>query len=164
VAPALVHKSDAGGVVLGLATAAAVAAAATAMTARIALPLHGIWVERMAPAGGVDLVVGARRDPAFGPVVLIGAGGIFVEVLDDVAIALAPVAPAHVEGLLTTLRAAPLLAGARGGPAVDTGAVAAVAATLGDVLASHPDLAELEINPLRATAAGALALDARMVF
>jgi acyl-CoA synthetase (NDP forming) len=125
--------------------------------------LDGIWVERMVPAGGVDVVVGARRDPRFGPVVLIGVGGIFVEALDDVAIALAPADPGHVERLLRTLRAWPLLAGARGAAPVDAGAIAGAATIVGDLLLRHPELAELEVNPLRATAAGVVALDAMMV-
>ena len=89
VSPDLLHKTDAGGVMLGVDPADAAAAAAT-MRVRVGMPLDGVFVERMAASGGVDLVVGARRDPTFGPVVLIGVGGIFVETLDDVVITLAP--------------------------------------------------------------------------
>ena len=162
VSPDLLHKTDAGGVVLGVDPADAAAAAAT-MRVRVGMPLDGVFVERMAAAGGVDLVVGARRDPTFGPVVLIGVGGIFVETLDDVIITLAPADPAHVEALLRTLRAWPLLAGARGARPVDVAAVARVACAIGDVLVGRPDLDEIEVNPLRATADGAIALDARIV-
>ena len=133
VSPDLLHKTDAGGVMLGVDPADAAAAAAT-MRVRVGMPLDGVFVERMAAAGGVDLVVGARRDPTFGPVVLIGVGGIFVETLDDVIITLAPADPAHVEALLRTLRAWPLLAGARGARPVDVAAVARVACAIGDVL------------------------------
>ena len=87
------------------------------MRARVGMALDGVFVERMAESGGVDLVVGARRDPTFGPVVLVGVGGIFVETLDDVIVTLAPADPAHVAALLRTLRAWPLLAGARGAAA-----------------------------------------------
>ena len=125
--------------------------------------LDGIWVERMADPAGVDLVVGAKRDPGFGPVVLIGVGGVFVEILDDVVLAPVPTDPAHLAALMRTLRAFPLLAGARGQEPVDCDAVAAIAVRLGDLLVAHPEIAEVEINPLRATAAGALALDARIV-
>jgi acyl-CoA synthetase (NDP forming) len=162
VSPDLLHKTDAGGVVLGIDPAAAAAAAAT-MRARVGIPLDGIFVERMAPAEGVDLVVGARRDPTFGPVVLVGVGGIFVETLDDVVLTLAPADPAHVEALLRSLRAWPLLAGARGAPPVDVAAAARAACVIGDVLHGRPDLAEIEVNPLRATAAGVFFLDARIV-
>ncbi len=162
VAAALLHKSDAGGVALGVEPAAA-AATAAAMRARVGLPLDGIFVERMAAAGGVDLVVGARRDPTFGPVILVGVGGIFVEVLDDVAMALAPAGEQHVAALLRTLRAWPLLAGARGAAPVDVATAARVACALGDILVGRPDLDEVEVNPLRVDEAGAVALDARVV-
>jgi acetyltransferase len=108
-------------------------------------------------------VVGARRDPTFGPVILIGVGGIFVETLDDVILTLAPADPGHVEALLETLRAWPLLAGVRGAQPVDAAAVAQVACAIGDVLLGRPDLDEIEVNPLRATAGGVIALDARIV-
>jgi acyl-CoA synthetase (NDP forming) len=168
VSAALLHKTDAGGVVLGLATPRAAAAAASELRARVRaarpdLELDGIWVERMEPPAGVDLVLGARRDPAFGPVVLVGVGGIFVEVLDDVVIALAPADPARLAGLLRGLRAWPLLAGARGGEPVDVAAVARAAAALGDVLAADDAIAEVEVNPARARADGLVALDARVV-
>ncbi len=95
--------------------------------------------------------------------ILIGVGGIFVETLDDVILTLAPADPAHVEALLRTLRAWPLLAGARGARPVDAAAVARVACAIGDVLLGRPDLDEIEVNPLRATADGVIALDARIV-
>lgn len=163
----LLHKTDAGGVVLGVATPEVAAEEFTAMRhaveAASGIAPDGIWVERMAEPGGVDLVVGARRDPAFGPVILVGVGGVFVEVLDDVVLAPAPTDFRHLAGLLRGLRAWPLLAGARGQAPVDCEDVARIACRLGDFLAAHPEVAEVEINPLRATAAGAIALDARIV-
>ncbi|MGA0121574.1 MAG: acetate--CoA ligase family protein [Gaiellales bacterium] len=167
VAADLLHKTDAGGVVLGVGDPVSAAEAQVAMTQQVeaasGLALDGIWVERMAEPGGVDLVVGARRDPAFGPVVLIGVGGVFVEVLDDVVLAPAPTDSRHLAGLLRRLRAWPLLAGARGQDPVDGEAVAEIACRLADFLIAHPEVDEVEINPLRATAAGAMALDARIV-
>jgi acyl-CoA synthetase (NDP forming) len=167
VAADLLHKTDAGGVVLGVQTPEAAAETHAAMMRDVAaaagVGLDGIWIERMAAAGGVDLVVGARRDPTFGPVVLVGVGGVFVEVLDDVVLAPAPTEAGHLAALMRTLRAFPLLAGARGQAPVDCLAVARVAVRLGDLLVAHPEIAEVEINPLRATAEGATALDARIV-
>jgi acyl-CoA synthetase (NDP forming) len=167
VAADLLHKTDAGGVVLGVADGAAAAEAFTAMRERVesatGIALDGVWVERMAEPDGVDLVVGARRDPAFGPVVLIGVGGVFVEVLDDVVLAPAPTDSRHLAELMRGLRAWPLLAGARGRDPVDCAAVARIACRLADFLAAHPEVAEVEVNPLRATALGATALDARIV-
>ena len=168
IAPSLIHKTDAGGVVVGIDGRTDAMAAAAEMIERVsaALPgveLEGIWVERMAASDGVDLVVGARRDPTFGVIVLLGVGGIFVEVLDDVVLAPAPVAREHLAHLATGLRAAPLLAGVRGAAAVDIASAAGVAAGLGDLLIAHPEIAEIEINPLRVRPDGALALDARVI-
>ena len=167
VAADLLHKTDAGGVVLGVDTPEAAALTFDAMMrdveAASGIALDGVWVERMADAGGVDLVVGARRDPSFGPVVLIGVGGVFVEVLDDVVLAPVPTERDHLVELIRTLRAFPLLDGARGQDSVDLRAVADTAIRLGDLLAAHPEVAEVEINPLRADGAGAVALDARIV-
>lgn len=167
VAAELLHKTDAGGVVLGVTAPAIAAETFDAMMHRVTeasgVVLNGIWIERMADAGGVDLVVGAKRDAAFGPVILVGVGGVFVEILDDVVLAPAPTDPRHLSGLIRTLRAFPLLAGARGQEPVDVDEVARIACRLGDLLVAHPEIAEVEINPLRATAGGAVALDARIV-
>ncbi|MGI9117401.1 MAG: acetate--CoA ligase family protein [Gaiellales bacterium] len=167
VAAELLHKTDAGGVVLGVSTPEVAAETFDAMLHRVTeasgIALDGIWVERMAEPGGVDLVLGAKRDPAFGPVLLVGVGGVFVEILDDVVLAPAPTDPVHLAGLIRTLRAFPLLAGARGQEPVALDAVARIACRLGDLLIAHPEIGEVEINPLRATGSGAIALDARIV-
>ena len=158
----LLHKSDAGGVVLALRDEGALARAVADLQARLRPP--ALSVERMAPVGdGVELLVGARWDRRFGPVVLVGLGGLYTEILRDVAVALAPVDAAAAERLLLSLRAAPLLRGARGGPPVDTAAAAEAIECLSRVAASHPEIAEIEVNPLLVTADGALGLDARIV-
>lgn len=158
----LLHKSDAGGVALGLAGPDAVRAAVLDMSARLDPP--GFCVERMAtPAHGVELIAGVRTDPRFGPVAMVGLGGVFTEVLRDVAFALAPVTETTAERLLTGLRAAAVLRGARGRPAVDIRAASRVVAALSALAAAHPEIAEIEVNPLLATPDGALALDARLV-
>jgi acyl-CoA synthetase (NDP forming) len=158
----LLHKSDAGGVVLGLRDEGALARAVADLQARLRPP--ALSIERMAPVGdGVELLVGARWDGRFGPVVLVGLGGLYTEILRDVAVALAPVDAAAAERLLLSLRAAPLLRGARGGPPVDTAAAAQAIECLSRVAASHPEIAEIEVNPLLVTADGALGLDARIV-
>ena len=150
----LLHKSDAGGVALGLADDAAVAAAAADMHARLAP--EGYSVETLVDAaGGVELIVGARRDPRFGPLVLVGLGGVYAELLRDVRLALAPAGADELEALLLSLRGAGVLTGARGRPAVDVRAAAEAAAALSRVAAAHPEIAEIEINPLLVTPAGA---------
>ncbi|MDP9400836.1 MAG: acetate--CoA ligase family protein, partial [Actinomycetota bacterium] len=157
----LLHKSDAGGVVLGLADPGALARAFADLQERLAPT--ALSVERQAPAEGVELLVGTRWDARFGPVALVGLGGVYTEVLRDVAVALAPVEADEARRLLLSLRAAPLLRGARGRAAVDLGAAAEAVAALSRMAAAHPELAELEVNPLRVTPRGALGLDARAV-
>jgi acetate---CoA ligase (ADP-forming) len=112
---------------------------------------------------GVELLVGARWDARFGPVALVGLGGVFTEVLRDAVVALAPVDEATARELLLSLRAAPLLQGARGRPAMDLDAAAAAVAALSRVAAAHPEIAEIEVNPLLALPEGAVGLDARVV-
>ena len=149
----VLHKSDIGGVHLGVATPDQLDAALDAIGATRYL------VERMAPPG-VDLVVGARRDPVFGPIVLVGLGGTAAEALDDVAIRLAPLTPATAAEMPAELAGRALLAGWRGGPVLDTIELGEVVAALGDLLAANPELDEVEVNPLRVTRAGLVALDA----
>jgi acyl-CoA synthetase (NDP forming) len=140
------HKSRAGGVVLGVGGADELAAAWDG---------HGS-VERMAPGGGgVELIVGVRRDPRFGPLLLVGLGGVHAELLRDVAVALAPVEPDEAERLLRSLRGAAMLDG------LDVAAAARAASALSRL--SAPWLAELEVNPLLVTRDGAVGLDARLV-
>jgi acyl-CoA synthetase (NDP forming) len=156
------HKSDAGGVAVGLRDAGELAETLARMEAALAPPRYS--VEAMAPlAQGLELIVGAKRDPRFGPILLVGAGGLYAEIVKDVAVALAPVTEAGAEALLRSLRVAPLLDGARGKPAVDVGATAAAAAALSRVAAEHPEILEIEINPLLALPDGVLGLDARIV-
>jgi acetate---CoA ligase (ADP-forming) len=158
----LLHKSDAGGVILGLRDEAALRAAVADVAAR--LDPRALSVEQMAPLGdGVEVLVGARRDPRFGPVALAGLGGVYAEALDDVAVALAPVGEAQAERMLLSLRGAALLRGARGRPPVDVAAAARALAALSRVAAEHPEIAEVEVNPLLALPDGALGLDARIV-
>jgi acetate---CoA ligase (ADP-forming) len=156
------HKSDAGGVAVGLRSSEELSEAFTRMAGSLAPPSFS--VEAMAPlAQGLEVIVGAKRDPRFGPVLLVGAGGLYAEIVKDVAVALAPVTEAGAEALLRSLRVAPLLDGARGRPPVDVGATARAAAALSRVAAEHPEVAEIEINPLLALPEGALGLDARIV-
>ena len=116
----------------------------------------------MAPPG-VELIVGGRRDPIVGPVVLVGLGGILAEVLDDVAVLLAPVGPDEVARRLAGLRGAALLRGVRGRPGVDVDALAALVSRVGAILADDPDLLEVDLNPVVASPAGAIAVDALVV-
>jgi acyl-CoA synthetase (NDP forming) len=157
----LLHKSDAGGVALGLQDRASVERSLSQMAT---LSPAGYSVERMAPVGdGVEMIIGAKRDRRFGPIALIGIGGVYAEIVADVAVALAPVDEGNAERLILSLRAAPLLTGARGRAPLDVGAAARATELLSHVAAEHPEIAELEINPLLVMSTGAVALDARIV-
>ncbi|MEV6791146.1 acetate--CoA ligase family protein [Streptomyces sp. NPDC051320] len=158
----LLHKSDSGGVALGLVGERAVRDAVTDMAVRLDSP--GFCVEAMADlSDGVELIVGVRRDPRFGPVAMVGLGGVTTEVLRDVSFALAPLEPVQALEMLSGLRTAALLRGVRGRPAVDLDALAHAVAAITEVASAHPDIAELEVNPLLATPGGAQGLDARIV-
>jgi acetyltransferase len=152
----IAHKSDVGGVFLGVRDPAGLDRALDALEAA---GHHRFLVEAMAPPG-VDLLAGASRDPVFGPVVLLGLGGVVAEALADVAVALAPLSAAQAAGLADQLAGRALLDGFRGGPVADRAALGTVLARLGGLLAAHPDISEVEINPLRITADGLVALDA----
>src|SRR5258708_5614607 len=157
-AAALAHKTEAGGVLLGLADAAAVRAAWATLQANIGraqpgLTLDGVLVEKMAPKG-VELVVGAKRDPAWGPVVLVGLGGVMVEALGDVRLLPPDLPEPAIADEILKLRAAKLLHGFRGAPPVDVQAVAHVAALVGRLMLTMPEIMEIDINPLFAHAEG----------
>jgi acyl-CoA synthetase (NDP forming) len=155
------HKSDVGGVVLRIENAADLQRRFSELSDR--LGPGAFSVEAMVDASdGVELIVGVRRDPRFGPVLLVGLGGILTEVLDDHALALAPATESTIHARLGELRAARVFEGVRGRPPVNLDAVARTAARLSEVAAAHPELAELEINPLLALPDSAIALDARM--
>ncbi len=158
----LLHKSDAGGVVVGLADRAALLAAHARLVEQLAPPAFS--VEEMADLGsGLELIVGGRWDPRFGPTVLVGMGGTATEVLGDVQVALGPVDEHEAARMLRRLRTAALLDEHRGRPALDVPAAARAVAAVSRFAAAHPDIAELEINPLLVTPSGAVALDARIV-
>ncbi|HET9102619.1 MAG TPA: acetate--CoA ligase family protein [Solirubrobacteraceae bacterium] len=156
------HKSDAGGVALGLADAGALTAALEAMTHRLGAKTFSVEAQADT-AAGVELLIGSRRDHRFGPLALVALGGVHAEILDDTAVALAPVDVAEAEAMIGRLRAAPLLTGARGRPCLDRAAAAHALAALSRVAAAHPEIAELEINPLLVAPEGVLGLDARIV-
>lgn len=162
----LVHKSDIGGVRLALRDGAALADAWDAVVAALADHGHafeGCAVAEMV-AGVAELIVGARRDPAFGPLVVIGFGGTLVEIVEDVAVALAPITAGEALTMLRRLKLWPLLDGARGRPAADVEAAACAAADISRLAAAMGDrLVELDVNPLIVgpEGHGAIAVDGR---
>jgi acetate---CoA ligase (ADP-forming) len=157
--PGLLHKSEVGGVHLDVATPSRLDQALAALPDSAT---GEVLVEAMATPG-VDLVVGARRDPVFGPVVLVGVGGTATEVYADVAIAGVPSSSARLAGLLDALAGRALTEGFRGAPAVDRDELADVLGRVAALLLAHPEVETVELNPLRATADGLVALDAVLV-
>lgn len=147
----LAHKSDIDGVRLGLTDDAAVRDAFAAMAAlptRLDLPFEGVLVQEQI-TGGIEVILGARVDPAFGPIVLFGAGGVLAELLDDVAIRLAPVTPDEARAMIAQTRIARLLSGLRGRAPGDTEALALAIAALSERIADpRTGATEIEINPL----------------
>jgi acyl-CoA synthetase (NDP forming) len=164
----IVHKSDAGGVVLGLADGAAVrrghAAMLEAVSARApGARIDGMLVSRQVSGAGAELIVGAVRDATFGPTVMLGAGGVFAEVLQDVSFRLAPLSHDEALDMLQELRAFATLTGYRDVPPLDVGALAEVAVRLGDLMIEHQEVAEIDLNPVLAFPRGCVAVDARIL-
>jgi acetyltransferase len=166
--PDIAHKSDVGGVALDLEDEAAVRAAAEQMLTTLARTapqarIDGFSVQRMASMPGAhELIAGLVDDETFGPVVLFGQGGTAVEVVDDKAVALPPLNRLLVDDLMSRTRIIKLLMGYRDRPRADLDAIARVLMRLGELAADIPEIVELDINPLRASAEGVLALDARV--
>lgn len=155
----LMHKSDAGGVRVGLLDRGAVRDAAAELFSLV----RGARVLIQRQAVGTEVIVGGVRDPQFGPAVLVGLGGVLVEAIDDVVLGLAPLRHEDARGLLRGLRGYGVLAGARGVQPVDLDALSAVICAVGDLLAAVPEIAELDLNPVLATASGCVAVDWRIL-
>jgi acyl-CoA synthetase (NDP forming) len=169
VSPDILHKSDAGGVALGVEGVEGVRRAMEAMAGRASAcgaNVDGFVVEEMQPPG-VELVIGATRDPQFGPMLMVGLGGIFVELLRDVAFRLCPVTEGDARAMLGELRGAGLLDGVRGSRRVDREALVELLVRIGGreglVMQLADDIAELDINPLIASGSDIVAVDARVI-
>jgi acetyltransferase len=159
------HKSDVGGVVLSLSDPTAVQRAARTILERAAAErpdatLDGVLVQAMAPAGK-ELLLGGRRDSQFGPLVMVGWGGIYVEILADTSARLAPVSPDEARTMLSELRLGPLLHGIRGEAPVDVSSLATTISRFSRLLVDVPELEEIEVNPLVVGPGCVLAVDAR---
>jgi acetate---CoA ligase (ADP-forming) len=165
----ILHKTEVGGVALDLRDRDAVEAAAEALSTRAAAQasarIDGFLVQEM--VAGIEAIVGARSDPLYGPLLLVGAGGVLVELVEDAALRLLPVAAEEVGAMIDGLKLARRLAGFRGGAAADRAALEAAALALGRFFLHHrARIKEIEINPLivRAHKAGAIAVDVRVLW
>jgi acetyl coenzyme A synthetase (ADP forming)-like protein len=165
VAAGVLHKSDVGGVRLGLRGPDEVRAAAEAMAdsvrAAIGQPPTAFLIQRMAPTG-VEMLVGMVNDPLFGPTIACGAGGILVELLKDVSVRLSPLSRADAASMVRELRSFPLLDGYRGGPRRAVGALEDLLVRVSALADDHPEVVELDCNPVIVTDSGAVVVDARV--
>ena len=167
VSPNVTHKSDVGGVRLGLASSAEVKAAFDEIVSAVkaAQPdarIEGVAVQKMAPAG-TEVIVGMSKDPQFGPVMMFGLGGIFVEVLKDVAFRIVPLEPKDASQMIREIKGFPVLEGVRGQPPADLAALEKLILKLSEFVEAHPEIEELDLNPVFAYRDGAIAVDARIV-
>ena len=167
VSPEIVHKTDVGGVKIGVEGTADVQAAfdeivANARKAVPAATIHGVLVQEMV-AGGRETIAGVTRDPSFGPLVMFGLGGIFVEVLRDVIFRVAPINRRDAADMIAGLRGAKLLDALRGAPPADRRAIEDVLLRLSLLAEDFPEIAELDVNPLLAFPDRAVAVDGRVL-
>ena len=169
MSPDILHKSDAGGVKINLHSAAEVKAAIEGMLNAPKIKgvrIEGFLIEEMAPAGH-ELVIGGLRDPQFGPLVMVGLGGIFVEILKDVSFRLCPIARIDAEEMIAELKGAAILKGARGTKPASMEAIIDVLLKVGGengLLMQHAaDISEADINPLIVSDTAAVAVDARFI-
>ena len=167
VSSEIAHKSDVGGVALDLADGDAVREAYDAMQASVksAAPkatIDGISVQQMAPSG-TEVIVGITTDPQFGPVMMFGLGGIFVEVLKDVAFRIVPLEERDASQIVREIRSFPVLEGVRGQAGADLDALEKLLLQVSAFAWEHREVAELDLNPVIARPDGVLAVDARVV-
>ena len=167
VSPEIAHKSDIGGVVLNVGDADAVRATFDQINAAVtsAAPdaeIDGIAVQAMVPQG-IEVIVGATTDPQFGPVMMFGLGGVFVEVMKDVAFRIVPLEERDAAQLVREIKGFPLLEGARGTEPADLDALQSLILKVSEAVEANPEIAELDLNPVFAYPDGAMAVDAHIV-
>ena len=167
VSDTITHKSDVGGVELGIADEASLRQAWDAIHERVAAAapgssLEGLSVQPMAEAG-TEVILGLTQDQQFGPVLMFGLGGVFVEVLKDVAFRIVPLEPRDAAEMVREIQGFPILEGVRGGGAADLSALEGMLLSLSAFAEAHPQVAELDLNPVFARPDGAVAVDARIL-
>ncbi len=164
VAPGVLHKTDAGGVRLGLKGSSAVERAAEAMADAFESaghPVDGFLVQPMVP-DGVEMIVGVVQDQSFGPVLACGAGGTATELLKDVSVRITPITPSDASRMVRSLKTYPMLDGYRGAPKADVAALEDVLVRVSALVEAHAQIAEMDLNPLVVHEHGAVAVDARI--
>lgn len=167
VSPDIIHKSDVGGVKLGLANASQVTSAYREMLSSIKqkMPqakIEGVAIQKMAKPG-VEIIIGMSKDAQFGPVIMFGLGGIMVEVLKDVSFRIVPLTPRDAKEMIKEIKGYSLLEGYRGQDPVDIAALEKLILQVSDFIEKNPQIEELDLNPLIANKEGIIAVDARII-
>lgn len=165
--PQVVHKSDAGGVKLGITSQSGVVRAYREIMASVAgrhpeAHIEGVSVQKMAPAG-TEVIMGMSKDPQFGPVLMFGLGGIWVELLKDVSFRIVPILPRDAREMIREIKGFPLLDGYRGTPPAHLPTLEDMLLKLSDFVEANPEIGELDLNPVFAYPDGALVADARII-
>ncbi|MFC1873556.1 acetate--CoA ligase family protein [Chloroflexota bacterium] len=165
--PDIIHKSDAGGVKLGLNSATQVGNAYSHIMASTKLlspgfELQGVSVQRMAPPG-VEVIIGMSKDAQFGPVIMFGLGGVLVELLGDVAFRISPLTEEDAAEMIREIKGFPLLQGFRGREVVDVSALEKLIVKVSEFVDQNPEIKELDLNPVFAYKVGAVAVDVRII-
>ena len=166
VSPDVVHKSDAGGVVIGLEDAEGVRGAYQGILNAVQNAVQGARIEgvlvcKLAPPA-LEVIVGALHDVTFGPTVMFGLGGVFTEVLDDVAFRVAPLARRDAKEMIREIKGHGVVAGARGQPGADVSALADLLLAVSQMVTDRPEIRELDLNPVRVFEQGLMVLDVRI--
>jgi acetyl-CoA synthetase (ADP-forming) len=167
VSPNIIHKSDVGGVVVDLKDAKAVRGAYKQILGNVKkhdakAKIIGVLVQEMAPAS-TEVIVGSIKDPQFGPAIMFGLGGVFVEVLKDVTFRIAPVTEEEAREMIEEVKAYPLLKGYRGSPPADINAIVKIILATSKLVMEHQEIKELDLNPIMVYEKGAKTVDARII-
>ena len=167
VSPEIIHKSDVGGVIINLQTKGEVLNAYNKIIENVkkhasTAKIIGVLVQEMAPQS-TEIIVGAIKDPQFGQTIMFGLGGIFVELLEDVAFRIAPLERKDAEEMIMKVKAYPLLRGYRNTPTVDISAIVEVILNSSKLVMDNPDIKELDLNPIMAYEKGLKTVDARII-
>jgi acetyl-CoA synthetase (ADP-forming) len=167
VSPDIVHKSDAGGVIVNLKNKEEVDAAYNKILENVrkfkpGAKIVGVLVQEMAPSS-TEVIIGSIKDPQFGPTIMFGLGGIFVELLKDVTFRVAPITAQEAAEMVVEVRAYPLLNGYRNTPAADVKAIVDLLLSVSKLVIDHPEIKELDLNPVMAYAQGTKTVDARII-
>lgn len=167
VSPDILHKFDVGGVVLNIKTSKDVRKAYTQILDNVKkkapnTKIVGVLIQEMAPSS-TEVIVGATKDPQFGPAVMFGLGGIFVEVLKDVTFRIAPLSEEEAKEMITEVKGYPLLTGYRGQPPADMDAIIKILLNTSKLVTEHLEIKELDLNPIMVYEKGAKTVDARII-